>query len=146
LLTCNPRRRKEESAKLLTELITSADTLITPYSIPILRCLLPRAQEKCTIEVGSAIMRCLCALAIVGGEHISEFTAEIMALVVRTLSDPVAVRQRKAALETLGAVCSSTGYLVDSELEHPRLVGLITKVLVSEKDRETRGEAMRVGF
>ncbi|KAG9096449.1 phosphatidylinositol kinase- protein kinase tor1, partial [Ceratobasidium sp. 370] len=136
-------RRKEESAKLLTELITSTDTLITPYSIPILRCLLPRAQEKCTIEVGSAIMRCLCALAIVGGEHITEFTKEIMGLVVRTLSDPVATRQRKAALETLGAVCSSTGYLVDPEFEHPKLVELITKVLVSEKDRETRREAMR---
>ena len=89
-------------------------------------------------------MRCLCALAVVGGEHIAEFTAEIMALVVRTLSDPVALRQRKAALETLGAVCSSTGYLVDPELEHPRLVGLITQVLVNEKDRDTRREAMRV--
>ncbi|KAG8728353.1 phosphatidylinositol kinase- protein kinase tor1, partial [Ceratobasidium sp. 428] len=136
-------RRKEESAKLLSELITSTDTLITPYSIPILRCLLPRAQDKCTIEVGSAIMRCLCALAVVGGEHIAESTKEIMALVVRTLSDPVATRQRKAALETLGAVCSSTGYLVDPEFEHPKLVDLITRVLVSEKDRETRREAMR---
>ncbi|KAG9073513.1 phosphatidylinositol kinase- protein kinase tor1, partial [Ceratobasidium sp. UAMH 11750] len=138
-------RRKEESAKLLTELITSTDTLITPYSIPILRCLLPltRPEEKCTIEVGSAIMRCLCALAVVGGEHITEFTKEIMDLVVRTLSDPVATRQRRAALETLGAVCSSTGYLVDPEFEHPKLVDLITKVLVSEKDRETRREAMR---
>lgn len=67
-----------------------------------------------------------------------------MALVVRTLSDPVALRQRKAALETLGAVCSSTGYLVDPELEHPKLVELITRVLVSEKDQDTRREAMRV--
>lgn len=89
-------------------------------------------------------MRCLCALAIVGGEHIAEFTTEIMALVVRTLSDPVAVRQRKAALETLGAVCSSTGYLVDPELEHPKLIELITRVLVTEKDKDTRREAMRV--
>ncbi|QRW03218.1 phosphatidylinositol 3-kinase tor2 [Ceratobasidium sp. AG-Ba] len=136
-------RRKEESAKLLTELITSTDRLITPYSIPILRILLPRAKDKCTIEVGSAIMRCLCALAIVGGEHIAEFTKEIMELVVATLSDPLAIRQRRAALETLGAVCSSTGYLVDSEFEHPKLVELITKVLISEKDRDTRREAMR---
>jgi FKBP12-rapamycin complex-associated protein len=137
-------RRKEESAKLLTELINSTDTLITPYTIPILRCILSRAREKNTIEVGSALMRCLCALAVVGGEHISGFTSEIMALVVRTLSDPLAVRQRQAALETLGAVCSATGYLVDPEFEHPKLVELITKVLTGEKNKETRREAMRV--
>ncbi|CCO29208.1 FKBP12-rapamycin complex-associated protein [Rhizoctonia solani AG-1 IB] len=136
-------RRKEESAKLLTELITSTDTLIIPYTIPILRCILSRAQEKNTIEVGSALMRCLWALAMVGGEHISEFTPKIMEHVVRTLSDPLAVRQRRAALETLGAVCSSIGYLVDPEYEHPKLVDLITKVLTGEKNLETRREAMR---
>ncbi|CAE6464067.1 unnamed protein product [Rhizoctonia solani] len=136
-------RRKEESAKLLTELIASTDTLITPYTIPILRCILARAQEKNTIEVGSALMRCLWALSMVGGEHISEFTPKIMELVVRTLSDPLAVRQRRAALETLGALCSSTGYLVDPEFEHPKLVDLITKVLTGEKNKETRREAMR---
>ncbi|CAE6454773.1 unnamed protein product, partial [Rhizoctonia solani] len=136
-------RRKEESAKLLTELITSTDTLIIPYTIPILRCILSRAQEKNTIEVGSALMRCLWALATVGGEHISEFTPKIMEHVVRTLSDPLAVRQRRAALETLGAVCSSIGYLVDPEYEHPKLVDLITKVLTGEKNLETRREAMR---
>jgi hypothetical protein len=65
--------------------------------------------------------------------------------VVRTLSDPLAVRQRRAALETLGAVCSSIGYLVDPEYEHPKLVDLITKVLTGEKNLETRREAMRVG-
>ncbi|CAE6426128.1 unnamed protein product [Rhizoctonia solani] len=136
-------RRKEESAKLLTELIASTDTLITPYTIPILRCILARAQEKNTIVVGSALMRCLWALSMVGGEHISEFTPKIMELVVRTLSDPLAVRQRRAALETLGALCSSTGYLVDPEFEHPKLVELITKVLTGEKNKETRREAMR---
>ncbi|KAH7327706.1 atypical PIKK FRAP protein kinase [Rhizoctonia solani] len=136
-------RRKEESAKLLTELIASTDTLITPYTIPILRCITNRAQEKNTIEVRSALMRCLWALAMVGGEHISEFTPEIMNLVVGTLSDPLAVRQRRAALETLGAICSSTGYLVDPEFEHPKLVDLITKVLTGEKNKETRREAMR---
>ncbi|KAJ1306989.1 hypothetical protein OPQ81_007969 [Rhizoctonia solani] len=136
-------RRKEESAKLLAELIISTDTLITPYTIPVLRCILSRAKEKNTIEVGSALMRCLWALAMVGGEHISEFTSEIMQLVVRTLSDPLALRQRRAALETLGAVCSSTGYLVDPEFEHPKLVDLITKVLTGEKNKETRREAMR---
>ncbi|ELU37806.1 phosphatidylinositol 3-kinase tor2 [Rhizoctonia solani AG-1 IA] len=136
-------RRKEESAKLLTELITSTDTLITPYTIPILRCILSRAQEKNTIEVGSALMRCLWALATIGGEHISEFKSKIMDHVVRTLSDPLAVRQRRAALETLGALCSSTGYLVDPEYEHPKLVELITKVLTGEKNLETRREAMR---
>ncbi|KAG8733272.1 phosphatidylinositol kinase- protein kinase tor1, partial [Ceratobasidium sp. 423] len=136
-------RRKEESAKLLTELIISTDTLITPYTIPILRCILSLAQDKNTIEVGSALMRCLWALAMVGGEHISEFTPKIMELVVRTLSDPLAVRQRRAALETLGAVCSSTGYLVDPEFEHPKLVDLITKVLTGEKNIQARREAMR---
>ena len=62
-------RSKEESAKLLCNLIRSSERLIKPYVEPILKALLLKLRDP-NPRVASYVLAALGELAIVGGEGI----------------------------------------------------------------------------
>src|SRR5436305_5904470 len=82
----NVPRNKEESAKLLSHLVSASQKLIKPYVDPIVTVLLPKATDP-NPRVASSIMTALGELATVGGEDMVPYIPELMPLIIETLQD-----------------------------------------------------------
>lgn len=100
-------RNREECTRLLTLLVSATQRLIKPYALPMLRALLPKANDV-NPTVAANVLMCLGELACVGGEDAMPHVPELMQVILSRLSDPSLIK-RDAALHTLGQVCSSTG-------------------------------------
>ncbi|KAF7308508.1 Serine/threonine-protein kinase TOR [Mycena chlorophos] len=123
---------REESTRLLTLLVHHTQRLIAPYALPMLAVLLQKAQPSTSAtnvsNVSATMLICLGTLASVGGDEARAYLPQLMPLLVLALKDP-SVSKREAALNALGRVCSSTGYVVDPLLEHPQLMPVLGKML-----------------
>ncbi|KAG9045642.1 phosphatidylinositol kinase- protein kinase tor1, partial [Tulasnella sp. UAMH 9824] len=124
-------KSKEESAKLLSSLISASQRLIKPYALPMLKVLVPKARDPAPL-VASNVLTCLGELALVGGKEIQDHVPQLMALIIDTLQDPASMGKRDAALTTLGQLCSNTGYVIQPLLDYPQLLDLLGKILKAE--------------
>ncbi|KAF7309821.1 Serine/threonine-protein kinase TOR [Mycena indigotica] len=127
---------REESTRLLTLLVHHTQRLIAPYALPMLAVLLQKAQASASSSVSgnnvsASMLICLGTLASVGGEEARERIPQLMPLFVQALQDP-SLAKREAALNALGRVCSSTGYVVDPLLDYPQLLPVLGKMLRSD--------------
>lgn len=135
-------RNKEESAKLLTLLVSATQRLIKPYVLPMLKVLLPKASDA-NAAIASNVMACLGQLARVGGEDINQHVPDMMKLVIDTLRD-ASIMKRDAALQTLGLLCSNTGYVIAPLVEYPELLGILTGILKTEQNQSVRRDTIKV--
>lgn len=136
------RRNKEECTRLLTLLISATQRLIKPYAIPMLRVLLPKANDS-NPTVAANVLMCLGELARVGGEDVMPHVPELMQVIMARLADP-SLPKRDAALHTLGLVCSSTGYVVAPLVDHPLLLQVLSRILRTESKQSIRREVIKV--
>ncbi|KAI0330958.1 FAT-domain-containing protein [Cubamyces sp. BRFM 1775] len=135
-------RNREECTRLLTLLVNATQRLIKPYSIPMLRVLLPKANDT-NPTVSANVIMCLGELSCVGGEDVLPNVPELMQVIISKLADP-SLQKRDAALHTLGQLCSSTGYVIQPLVEHPQLLQILSRILRAESSQAVRREVIKV--
>ncbi|KAJ3547494.1 hypothetical protein NM688_g5399 [Phlebia brevispora] len=135
-------RNREECTRLLTLLVSATQRLIKPYAIPMLRVLLPKANDA-NPTVAANVLMCLGELSAVGGEDVLPHVPELMEVIMARLADPALVK-RDAALHTLGQVCSSTGYVIQPLVDHPQLLQILSRILRTEPTQSVRREVIKV--
>ena len=127
---------------LLSKLVGASSRITKPYVIPMLKVLIPKAQDR-NPDVAAAILRAMGNLAEVGGEDTLPRLKEYMELIIDSLHDQAVPIKREAALHTLGAFCSSSGYVIDPYIDHPTLLGTLINILQTEQSLPTKREAVR---
>ncbi|KAL7665224.1 Serine/threonine-protein kinase TOR [[Candida] zeylanoides] len=137
-------RKKEESAVLLSSLISNSKELTRPYVKPIVEALLPKAKDATSSSVASSAISCLGELAVVGGEDLMPFIPELMPLILETFQDQSYSNKRDSALKTLGQLASSSGYVIQPLLDYPQLLGMLVGILKSESSPNIRRETVRL--
>ncbi|OSX64010.1 hypothetical protein POSPLADRAFT_1065405 [Postia placenta MAD-698-R-SB12] len=135
-------RSREECTRLLTLLVSATQRLIKPYAIPMLRVLLPKANDP-NPTVAANILMCLGELTRVGGEDVTPNVPELMQVILSKLADP-SLPKRDAALHTLGQVCSSTGYVVTPLVDYPQLLQILNRILKTETKLSVKREVVKV--
>ncbi|KAG6845015.1 hypothetical protein H0H87_001536 [Tephrocybe sp. NHM501043] len=135
-------RNREECTRLLTLLVSATQRLIKPYSLPMLRVLLQKANDP-SPTVAANVLMCLGELTCVSGEDAMPHVPELMQVIMSRLADPSLIK-RDAALHTLGQVCSSTGYVITPLADHPQLLELLQRILKTEGNQAVRREVVKV--
>ncbi|KAG5419194.1 TOR1 [Candida metapsilosis] len=136
-------RKKEETAMLLSTLISSSKELTRPYVKPIVEALLPRAKDTSS-SVASSAIKCLGDLSVVGGEDLKPFIPNLMPLILETFQDQSSSYKRDVALKTLGQLSSSSGYVIQPLLDYPQLLGMLVAILKSDNSIQIRRETVRL--
>ena len=121
-------RQKEDSARLLGQLIQSAHRLVEPYTAPILRTLLPKLRDP-NNAVSAAMISTLGEIALVGREQLEPYLDELVPLIIETLQDQSGAHKRRVALEALGRLISSTGTAVTPYSRYPQLLPTLLSLL-----------------
>ncbi|KAG9313026.1 phosphatidylinositol 3-kinase [Chiua virens] len=129
-------RNREDCTRLLTLLVSATQRLIRPYALPILRVLVPKANDS-NPAVAANVLMCLGELAAVGGEDVTPHIPELMHVIISRLQDP-AHAKRDAALRTLGQLCSSTGYVISPLIDYPQLLPILGRILRTESGSSRR--------
>ncbi|PRT55035.1 Serine/threonine-protein kinase TOR2 [Wickerhamiella sorbophila] len=137
-------RYKEESAKLLSTLMTSSKTLISPYVDPILKVLLPAAKNATVSTVTSSIMDAVGELSPVAGKQMLNYVDQIMPVVVDMLQDQASVVKRDTALRTLGKLASNSEYVIEPYYQYPNLLGTLIKILISDGNHVIQRNTVRL--
>lgn len=122
--------------------MSATQRLIKPYALPMLRALLPKANDS-NATVAANVLMCLGELVCVGGEDAMPHVPELMQVIISRLSDP-SLLKRDAALHTLGQVCSSTGYVIAPLADYPQLLPLLGRILRTEVTQQVRREVVKV--
>ncbi|PNS15729.1 hypothetical protein CAC42_4181 [Sphaceloma murrayae] len=136
-------RSKEESAKLISCLASSAPKLIKPYVESIVHVLLPKTEDS-NPEVASACLRAIGDLAAVGGEDMNKFIGPLMQIILRDLQDQGSITRRFAALTTLGQLASNSGYVIQPYDDHPELLDILVNMVKSEPAGELKSTTIRL--
>ncbi|KAI8593944.1 armadillo-type protein [Geranomyces variabilis] len=136
-------RQREESARLLTHLISAARRLIKPYVEPILKVLLPKAKDQSS-GVASRVLGAIGELGQVGGESLLPFLDDLMPIIMDTLQDQSSSTKREAALHTLGQLSSNTGWVIEPYNKYPNLLGILIDILKTETTPGIRRETVKV--
>ncbi|KIK95251.1 hypothetical protein PAXRUDRAFT_33077 [Paxillus rubicundulus Ve08.2h10] len=129
-------RNREDCTRLLTLLVSATQRLVKPYALPILRVLIPKANDS-NPAVAANVLMCLGELAAVGGEDVTPHIPELMQVIISRLQDPAHVK-RDAALRTLGQLCSSTGYVISPLIDCPQLLPILGRILRTESGTSRR--------
>lgn len=139
----NTGRKKEETAVILSLLISNSNELTRPYIKPIVEALLPKAKDSSSSVAASAIS-CLGEAAIVAGEDMKPFLTDLMPLILDTFQDQSSSLKRDAALKALGQIASSSGYVIQPLLDYPQLLGMLVGILKLETSPHIRRETVRL--
>ncbi|KAI9341262.1 armadillo-type protein [Zopfochytrium polystomum] len=135
--------QKEESAKLLSQLISAAHRLMKPYVEPILKVLLPKAKDP-SPGVASQVLLAIGELSQVGGEDILPYVDEIFPIIIETLQDQSSATKRESALKSFGQITSSTGEAITPYFKYPNLLNMLITILKSEQSVTMRQETVKV--
>ncbi|KAK3827302.1 MAG: armadillo-type protein [Linnemannia gamsii] len=136
-------RSREESARLLTLLVTASETLIRPYIEKIFDVLLPNIRDS-SPGVVSSVLQVVGEIARVGGEDLLPYTDQLMPVFIEILQDQSSPTKRTAALTALGRFASSTGYVIDPYLKYPILLDILMSILKTEQSVKIRQETMKL--
>lgn len=138
-------RNKEQAAKLLGVLISSAPRLIRPYMEPILNVLKPKLKENDpNPAVTIAIMNAIGEQAQVCGTEMRAYGAELLPLIFDMLQDSASHQKREVAVWTLGQLVESTGFVVEPYKLSPALLDVLLSFLKTEQTPAMRRETLRV--
>ncbi|CAG8465028.1 34810_t:CDS:10, partial [Racocetra persica] len=136
-------RNKEESAKLLSLLVSASQRLIKPYVESILNALLPKSRDP-SPAVASSVLAALGELARVGGEDLIPYLDNLMPLIIDALQDQSSTVKRDAALKTLGQLTSNTGFVIEPYQKYPKLLTILINILKTEQSPSIRRETVKL--
>ncbi|CAG8502333.1 8312_t:CDS:10 [Funneliformis caledonium] len=136
-------RNKEESARLLSLLVSASQKLIKPYVESILKALLPKSRDP-SPAVASSVLAALGELARVGGEDLTPYLDSLMPLIIDALQDQSSTVKRDAALKTLGQLTSNTGFVIEPYQKYPQLLSIMINILKTEQSTSIRRETVKL--
>lgn len=137
-------KNKQESAMLLSLLVQNAQQLIKPYVEPMMKVLLPKANDP-NPTVAATVMSAIGELCTVGGEDMLPHKDRLMPLIIDSLQDQSSPMKREAALQTLGQLASNSGYVIEPYLDYPQLLELLqNSVRVEPQKGPLRQETIKL--
>ncbi|KAL9089004.1 MAG: hypothetical protein Q9159_002807 [Coniocarpon cinnabarinum] len=136
-------KAKQESAKLVSNLVSSSSRLIKPYVDPMVAVLLPKTQDL-DETVAATSLKAVGDLAVVGGEDMCKYIDTLMQTIMIYLVDQGSLQKRFAALKTLGQLAGNAGYVIEPYIHHPDLLGILMGIVSGEPPGELRLETIRV--
>ncbi|KAF2644919.1 ARM repeat-containing protein [Massarina eburnea CBS 473.64] len=139
----NSPRSKEESAKLISNLVGAADHLIKPLVDPIVTVLLPKTKDP-NPEVASTTLKAIGDLATVGGESMMKYVPELMPIILDFMQDLSADCKRFASLRALGQLATNAGYVMEPYRDYPELMNILMNIVKSEPEGELRRETVKL--
>ncbi|VEU23256.1 DEKNAAC104384 [Brettanomyces naardenensis] len=139
----NSTRKKEETAVLISLLISTTGDLTESYLKPIMDALIPRATDS-SASVASAAISAIGEMALVSGEEMLQFIPKLMPILLDTFQDQSLSYKRDAALKTLGQLAGASGYVIKPLIEYPQLLGLLVNILKSDSSPSARRETVRL--
>ncbi|KAF2457914.1 armadillo-type protein [Lineolata rhizophorae] len=139
----NNPRNKEESAKLISHLVAASSSLIKPYVDPMIKVLLPKAQDQ-NAEVSSTTLKAIGELATVSGEDMQKYIGLLMSIIIDNLQDLSSDSKRIAALRTLGQLATNAGYVIEPYKEYPELLTILINIVKTEQATPLRRETIRL--
>lgn len=139
----NSPNNKRESAQLISHLVNASSKLIKPYVDPMVKVLLPKAEDA-HADVAATTLRALGDLAAVGGDGMTAYIPDLMSIIIRSLQDLASPKKREAALCTLGQLASNSGYVIDPYNEHPELLTILVNIVKNEAPGDLRRETIRL--
>ncbi|ORY17763.1 armadillo-type protein [Clohesyomyces aquaticus] len=139
----NSPRSKEESAKLISNLVGAADALIKPLVDPIVAVLLPKAKDS-NPEVASTTLKAIGDLATVGGESMIKYIPELMPIILDFMQDLSSDSKRFSALRALGQLATNAGYVIEPYRDYPELMNILMNIVKTEPEGELRRETVKL--
>jgi FKBP12-rapamycin complex-associated protein len=139
----NSPRSKEESAKLISNLVGAADHLIKPLVDPIVAVLLPKAQDP-NPEVASTTLKAIGDLTTVGGESMVKYIPELMPIILEFMQDLGSDAKRFASLRALGQLATHAGYVMEPYRDYPELMNILMNIVKAEPEGELRRETVKL--
>ncbi|KAF1814810.1 TOR1 phosphatidylinositol 3-kinase [Eremomyces bilateralis CBS 781.70] len=136
-------RSKEESARLLSHLVTAGPKLMKAFADPMVTIMLPKARDA-NPELASTTLEALGNCAAVGGRNVQKFIPQLMGAIIENLQDLSSETKRIAALHALGQIATSCGYVIDPYKHHPELTEILHNIVKHEGPTALRGEAVKV--
>ncbi|KAF2115999.1 armadillo-type protein [Lophiotrema nucula] len=136
-------RAKEESAKLISNLVSAANSLIKPLVDPIVTVLLPKARDT-NPEVASTTLKAIGDLATVGGEMMVKYIPELMPIILDFMQDLGSDSKRFAALRALGQLATNAGYVIEPYREYPELMNILMNIVKTEPEGDLRRETVKL--
>ncbi|CAH0725575.1 unnamed protein product, partial [Brenthis ino] len=140
-------RNKEQSLRMINNLICHAPRLTRQFVDTILKVLVPKLKESDSNSVMiCTILKAIGDLAEVnsGGNALIQWLPELMSIQLEILSDPNQPEKRSVALWSFGQVISSIGYVVTPYMEYPNLMDMLLNLIKTEHNSRDRREAVRV--
>ncbi|KAJ2761157.1 phosphatidylinositol kinase- protein kinase tor1, partial [Coemansia nantahalensis] len=113
-------REREECIQLLMVLVRAAENWVRPYVGDIFTTILPRIDDA-PAQLASKLLETVAALARVGGSDLVPYYDELLASIVRALSDGASAPKRLAALRALSSCASFCAMVIDPYTEYPQL-------------------------
>jgi len=147
-------KHKEDSARLLGNLIDAAPRLVLPYVSPVLKSLVnklkPTPRQGMGAITGSgetgvaiAVLSTIGKLALVGGNVMRSHVPQLLPLLIGSLQDSSSAARRDVAVSTMGDLIESTGYVVSPYTDYPQLLGVLLKLL-NESSFATRHKLIKL--
>lgn len=122
---------REDSARLLGALITTASALTRPYADSIFTVLWPRLADPAP-AVATAAMSAVGALSLVAGDFMRQHVDRLLPLLLSALQSPgggAASVRKDVCLRALAQLVQSTGCVVQPYLKHPALLPTVLALL-----------------
>nr|QHX41461.1 serine/threonine-protein kinase mTOR [Halisarca dujardinii] len=138
-------KNREQSTRLLRQLITEAPDLVKPYKEAILKVLIPKLKDSASNpSVLTCILIAIGELAVVSGRDMRAHADDLLPIILDLLQDSSSSTKRAVALYTLGRLVEYTGYVVEPYLKYTDLLGILLNFLKSGSNPAVRKEVIRV--
>lgn len=141
--TSGDSSHEEEGARLISLCIANASKIVKPYVEPLMKILLPKANDP-NPTVAAAVIRAIGDIAIIGGTDLLQFVPQLMPTIIEALQDLSSEAKRDAALRALGQLSSNSGYVIKPYLDHPHLLDLLVNIIKTEQQSSLRREAIKL--
>ncbi|KPJ18654.1 Target of rapamycin [Papilio machaon] len=140
-------RNKEQSLRMVNNIISHAPRITRQLVDTILKVLVPKLRE----ENGNSamiltILKAIGDLAEIngGGNSLTQWLPEVISIQLEILADPNQIEKRSVALWSFGQVISAIGYVVTPYMEYPHLMDMLLNFLKTEQQTRDRTETIRV--
>ncbi|KPI99852.1 Target of rapamycin [Papilio xuthus] len=140
-------RNKEQSLRMVNNIISHAPRITRQFVDTILKVLVPKLRE----ETGNStmiltILKAIGDLAEIngGGNSLTQWLPELISIQLEILADPNQIEKRSVALWSFGQVISAIGYVVTPYMEYPHLMDMLLNFLKTEQQTSDRTETIRV--
>ncbi|KAL0821941.1 hypothetical protein ABMA28_005332 [Loxostege sticticalis] len=140
-------RNKEQSLRMINNIISHAPRITQQFVDIILKVLVPKLREEgSNTTMVSTVLKAIGDLAEVngGGHALNHWLQELLSFQVEILSDPNQPEKRSITLWSFGQVISATGHVIMPYMEYPNLMDLLLSFLKSEQQMRDRRETIKV--